>query len=169
MNDQMRDLMPERVARELVSGIADDKKAALGLNPAGPGLKSSGTLKLLPVGRLLKNVDVGFGIAEGLLAEEFDLEALEPGDFRRERPNFQEPRYSRIRALTAQLAAIGREHGRPSHHVALAWMRSRDGLTGAIVGARSEREARDLADAAGWDAPAGVVECVDRVLRTGGW
>ena len=69
-------------------------------------------------------------LAEGLLTEEFDLGALEPEDFRRQRPNFQEPRYSRIRALTAELSTIGRDHGRKAQDVALAWMRSREGLTG---------------------------------------
>ena len=103
-------------------------------------------------------------LAEGLLTEEFDLDALEPEDFRRHRPNFQEPRYSRIRSLTAELSAIGRDHGRPAQDVALAWMRSRDGLTGAIVGVRTEREARGLAEAARWDAPAEVIQQVDAAL-----
>jgi aryl-alcohol dehydrogenase-like predicted oxidoreductase len=103
-------------------------------------------------------------LAEGLLTEEFDLDALEPEDFRRQRPNFQEPRYSRIRTLTAELSAIGRDHGRPAQDVALAWMRSRDGLTGAIVGVRSEREARGIAEAARWDAPGDVIRRVDVAL-----
>jgi aryl-alcohol dehydrogenase-like predicted oxidoreductase len=103
-------------------------------------------------------------LAEGLLTEEFDLDALEPEDFRRQRPNFQEPRYSRIRALAAELLAIGRDHGRSSQDVALAWMRSRDGLAGAIVGVRNEREARGLAEAARWDAPDDVIGRVDEAV-----
>jgi aryl-alcohol dehydrogenase-like predicted oxidoreductase len=103
-------------------------------------------------------------LAEGLLTEEFDLDSLEPEDFRRQRPNFQEPRYSRIRALTAELSAVGRDHGRSSQDVALAWMRSRDGLTGAIVGVRSEREAQRLAEGARWDAPDDVIGRVDEAV-----
>jgi aryl-alcohol dehydrogenase-like predicted oxidoreductase len=100
-------------------------------------------------------------LAEGLLTEEFDLDALEPEDFRRQRPNFQEPRYSHIRRLTAELSAIGRDHGRSAQDVALAWMTSRDGLTGAIVGVRSEREARALASAARWEVPHDMLRRVD--------
>jgi len=100
-------------------------------------------------------------LAEGLLTEEFDLGALEPEDFRRQRPNFQEPRYSRIRALTAELSAIGRDHGRKAQDVALAWMRSREGLTGAIVGVRTEREAVEVAEAVRWDAPPELIRAVD--------
>jgi aryl-alcohol dehydrogenase-like predicted oxidoreductase len=103
-------------------------------------------------------------LAEGLLTEEFDLDALEPEDFRRQRPNFQEPRYSRIRSLTAELARIGRDHGRTAQDVALSWMRSRDGLTGAIVGVRSEREAQGLAEAARWDAAPHVMQQVDAAV-----
>jgi aryl-alcohol dehydrogenase-like predicted oxidoreductase len=103
-------------------------------------------------------------LAEGLLTEEFDLDSLEPEDFRRQRPSFQEPRYSRIRALTAELSAVGRDHGRSSQDVALAWMRSRHGLTGAIVGVRSEREAQRLAEGARWDAPDDVIGRVDEAV-----
>src|ERR1700731_471199 len=70
MDDEMRDLVPEDIAGEFVSGIADDKEAALRLNSAGPGLEFPGALKLLPVRGFLKNVDVRFRIAGRLLTLE---------------------------------------------------------------------------------------------------
>jgi aryl-alcohol dehydrogenase-like predicted oxidoreductase len=93
-------------------------------------------------------------LAEGLLTEGFDVNDLEPDDFRRSRPNFREPRYSAIRALTADLSRIAAagpgSAGRTSADLALAWLRSRPGMTGTIVGIRSEDEAHALARSAGW-------------------
>ncbi len=92
-------------------------------------------------------------LAEGLLTEGFAVDALEPDDFRRSRPNFQEPRHGRIRRLTAELSEIAAGHRRTSSDLALAWLASRPGMTGAIVGIRSEGEARDLAAAGAWSPP----------------
>ena len=40
-------------------------------------------------------------------------------------------------------------------------MRSREGLTGAIVGVRTEREAVEVAEAVRWDAPPELIRAVD--------
>jgi aryl-alcohol dehydrogenase-like predicted oxidoreductase len=103
-------------------------------------------------------------LAEGLLAEEFDLERLEPEDFRRGRPNFQEPRYMRIRALVAELSAIASEHGRRASDLAVSWLLSREGMTGAIVGVRTDREAREMAAAGRWSPSRNVIRGVDETL-----
>jgi aryl-alcohol dehydrogenase-like predicted oxidoreductase len=103
-------------------------------------------------------------LAEGLLTEGFDVERLEPGDFRRSRPNFQKPRYSWIRALTAELAEIGAAHGRGASDVAIAWLRSRSGMAGAIVGIRSVQEAEALARAGSWELPDEAAAQVERAL-----
>jgi aryl-alcohol dehydrogenase-like predicted oxidoreductase len=92
-------------------------------------------------------------LAEGLLTEGFDLADLEADDFRRSRPNFQEPRYSRIRTLAAELAGLAAPHGRTSSDLAIAWLLSRPAMAGAIVGIRSEAEALALARAGSWEAP----------------
>ena len=48
-------------------------------------------------------------LGEGLLSNGFELDRLEANDFRRESPNFREPRYSRIRALVSELKSwVGR-------------------------------------------------------------
>jgi aryl-alcohol dehydrogenase-like predicted oxidoreductase len=89
-------------------------------------------------------------LAEGLLTEQFDLQRLEPDDFRRSRPNFQEPGYSRIRMLVAELAGIASGYGHRATALAIAWLLAQEGLTGAIVGVRTEQEAVALAAAGRW-------------------
>jgi len=47
--------------------------------------------------------------------------ALDPGDWRRSLPEFQEPHLSRNLALADALAAIGERHGAGAGAVAIAW------------------------------------------------
>jgi aryl-alcohol dehydrogenase-like predicted oxidoreductase len=103
-------------------------------------------------------------LAEGLLTEGFDLEGLEGADFRRSRPNFQEPRYSRIRGLTAELARIAADYEHTPSDLALAWMLTHGELTGAIVGVRTDEEARQLARAGRWTLPDEAKGRVDAAL-----
>jgi aryl-alcohol dehydrogenase-like predicted oxidoreductase len=102
-------------------------------------------------------------LGEGLLTDGFDLDRLEPEDFRRREPNFVEPRYSRIRALAAELSSISSAAGRSVSDVAIAWLLAH-GVTGAIVGVRTEEEARHLADAGRWTPPVEVMESVDAAV-----
>ena len=103
-------------------------------------------------------------LAEGLLTSRFDLDALDPDDFRRGRSNFQQPRYSRIRALVAELSAMASEGGHQVSDLAIAWLLSHDGLTGAIVGVRTEVEARDLAAAGSRTLSVDVARRVEAAL-----
>jgi aryl-alcohol dehydrogenase-like predicted oxidoreductase len=83
-------------------------------------------------------------LAAGFLADTFDLEALEPDDFRRTHP------FARLDlgALRASLARIGRRQNRTAAQVALAWLLHRPGVAGVIVGVRAAEEARELPGAA---------------------
>ena len=103
-------------------------------------------------------------LAEGLLTDAFDREDLEPDDFRRARPNFQEPRYSQIRSLTREVAEIAREDGRTAADLAVAWLLSRPGMSGTIVGIRSEAEAAAMARSAAWEPPPEALARVDAAI-----
>jgi aryl-alcohol dehydrogenase-like predicted oxidoreductase len=103
-------------------------------------------------------------LGEGLLTDDFDLERLEANDFRRTRPNFQEPRYSQIRELVTELSSISSGVGRSVSDLAIAWLVAQDGFTGAIVGVRTEEEARQLADAARWTPSEEVLRTVEACL-----
>jgi methylglyoxal reductase len=107
-------------------------------------------------------------LGEGLLSDGFDLERLEANDFRRDRPNFREQRYSRIRELVAELSAIGDEEGRRVSDVAIAWLLAQDGMTGAIVGVRTEEESRQLAAAGRWEPSDEVLRSVGEAVAGSG-
>jgi len=102
-------------------------------------------------------------LGEGLLTDDFELEDLEPNDFRRSSPNFQEPRYPRIRALAGELSDIASAAGRSVSDLAIAWLLAH-GVSGAIVGVRSEKEARELARAAWWRPSDDVIASVDAAI-----
>ena len=79
-------------------------------------------------------------LAAGFLAADFDLGQLEPDDFRRTHPFASLD----LAPLRATLLRIGERHGATAAQVALAWVVGRPGVTAAIVGIRSEREAEAL-------------------------
>jgi aryl-alcohol dehydrogenase-like predicted oxidoreductase len=83
-------------------------------------------------------------LASGFLADDFDLDALEPDDFRHRHPFAQLD----LRRPRATLRSIGERHERRAAQVALAWVLSRRAIAGAIVGVRNTREAEQLVGAA---------------------
>ncbi len=102
-------------------------------------------------------------LGEGLLSDGFDRERLEANDFRRSSPNFQEPRYSQIRELVEVLSTIANEEGHRVSDLAIAWLLAQ-GVTGAIVGVRTEQEGHQLAEAARWTPSDDVLRRVDAAL-----
>ena len=76
----------------------------------------------------------------GLLTDSFSAErvaAMDADDWRLESSDFTSPRLERSLALRDALRPVAARHGVPVAAVAVAWVLSFDGLTGAIVGARS--------------------------------
>src|SRR4051812_30539746 len=73
-------------------------------------------------------------LASGFLTDGFDVAKLEPDDFRRTHPFGQREDLDQIRA----------QLGPNVTHGALRFVLSHPAVTGAIVGVRNEREARDV-------------------------
>jgi aryl-alcohol dehydrogenase-like predicted oxidoreductase len=69
-------------------------------------------------------------------------------DWRRNLPNFQEPRLSRNLQLVERLREIGRRHNLSPGEVAIAWTLHNPAVTGAIVGFRSAKQAMGIMGAA---------------------
>jgi aryl-alcohol dehydrogenase-like predicted oxidoreductase len=84
-------------------------------------------------------------LASGFLAEGFDLADLVADDFRHTHPFAQLD----LAPLRAELAEIGRRHGRSAAQIALAWVLRHQGVAGAIVGVRTPEEADELPGALG--------------------
>jgi aryl-alcohol dehydrogenase-like predicted oxidoreductase len=65
-------------------------------------------------------------------------------DWRRNNPEYREPRLSHNLALTEFLRRIGARHGRSAGEVAIAWTLRHPAVTGAIVGGRNGRQVEGI-------------------------
>ena len=89
-------------------------------------------------------------MASGLLTGKMTRERiarLADDDWRKRHPDFQEPRLSEHLALVERLRAVGAQHGRSPGEVAIAWTLAHPAVTGAIVGARSAKQADGVMNA----------------------
>jgi aryl-alcohol dehydrogenase-like predicted oxidoreductase len=90
-------------------------------------------------------------MASGLLTGAMTPERaakLPKDDWRGRHPDFREPRLSRNLELVEKLREIGNRHGRSPGEVAIAWTLRNPAVTGAIVGARTARQANGVMRAA---------------------
>ncbi len=88
----------------------------------------------------------------GLLTEKWTVErvqSLAPDDWRRRWPDFQSPNVERSLALRDGLKPIAVRHRTTIGAIAVAWTLAWQGVTGAIVGARSPEQVDGWIDAAG--------------------
>jgi aryl-alcohol dehydrogenase-like predicted oxidoreductase len=69
-------------------------------------------------------------------------------DWRRNNPNFQEPLLTQNLELVEVLGRIGKRHNMGPGQVAIAWTLINPAVTGAIVGVRTAKQAREIATAA---------------------
>jgi aryl-alcohol dehydrogenase-like predicted oxidoreductase len=83
-------------------------------------------------------------LASGFLTDGFDVERLDPDDFRRTHPFAALD----LAPVHAALREIAERHDRTSAQVALAWVTAQPAVAGAIVGVRNEAEADALPGAA---------------------
>jgi aryl-alcohol dehydrogenase-like predicted oxidoreductase len=82
-------------------------------------------------------------MASGLLTGAMTRErvaSLPADDWRRNNPEFQEPRLSQNLALVERLRIIGARHDKSPGKVAIAWALRNPTVTGAIVGARNAKQ-----------------------------
>jgi aryl-alcohol dehydrogenase-like predicted oxidoreductase len=87
----------------------------------------------------------------GVLTDSFSrerVEALAEDDWRRHSPNFNDPGLSRNVALRDGIQPVAERHGTTVAAVAVAWTLAWEGVTGAIVGARSPEQIDGWIDAA---------------------
>jgi len=89
-------------------------------------------------------------LASGFLVDAFDLDTLDPQDFRRRHSYAQEPAYTRLKRVRSALQAIAQGHNRQLRELAIAWVLMHPAVTGAIIGIRNEKEARQMLSAVNW-------------------
>lgn len=103
-------------------------------------------------------------LASGFLADGFDLDSLDPHDFRRGLPYAQEPAYSRLQQARSTLEAIVRDHHKKLVDLALAWVLRQPAVTGAIVGIRDEQEATEMAGGINWKLTEPEIQAIEHAL-----
>jgi aryl-alcohol dehydrogenase-like predicted oxidoreductase len=96
-------------------------------------------------------------LASGFLTDTFEFDSLEPEDFRRRHPFAEQP----LGPLRNEL----REAAGTAQAGAIAWVLANPAVTGAIVGARTEREARELPELASTHLDGRAKERVEAALR----
>jgi aryl-alcohol dehydrogenase-like predicted oxidoreductase len=89
-------------------------------------------------------------LASGFLVDSFDVNALDPQDFRRKRPYAQEPTYTRLKQLRTTLQSLAQQHNRTLFELAIAWILRHPAVTGAIMGIRSAKEAEQMLNGCEW-------------------
>ena len=88
---------------------------------------------------------LGWGsLAEGFLTDNFSVGKLDPKDFRRNHWYAQPENQAKVARVRETLARIARAHNRQMVDVVVAWELTHPALTGAIIGIRSEKEAKEM-------------------------
>jgi len=86
-------------------------------------------------------------------------------DFRRNLPDFQEPKLSKNLELVEHLRAIGTRHGRTPGEVAIAWVLANPAVNGAIVGMRDASQVDGVAGAAEFRLSPEELSALQRALE----
>jgi aryl-alcohol dehydrogenase-like predicted oxidoreductase len=111
-------------------------------------------------------------MGSGILTDTFSaarVAAMAADDWRRRPPSFNEPALSRNLSLRDALRPVAHRHDTTVAAVAVAWVVSWPGVSGAIVGARSPEQVDGWIGGASLDLTAGdFEEIAGAVLATGG-
>lgn len=103
-------------------------------------------------------------LASGFLTDGFDLESLDPQDFRRRHPYAKEPTYAKLKRVRGMLQTIAQDHHKKLHELAIAWVLRRPALTGAIIGIRSKQEAMEMAGGIDWKLTDQEIQAIEQAL-----
>ena len=103
------------------------------------------------------------GLLTGKMTPE-RVQNLPSDDWRRDAPEFNEPRLSRNLELVGLLEEIGEEHGRSPAEVAIAWTLRHPAVTAAIVGGRRPDQVDGIIGAAELRLSEDELERIERLL-----
>ena len=104
------------------------------------------------------------GLLTGKMTRE-RVQNLPSDDWRRNAPEFNEPRLSRNLELVGLLEEIGAEHGRSPAEVAIAWTLRHPAVTAAIVGGRRPDQVDGIIGAAELRLSEGELERIENFLE----
>ena len=106
------------------------------------------------------------GLLTGKMTRE-RVASLPQDDFRRRKPEFNEPLLSRNLQVVELLRTIGQRHGKSPGEVAIAWTLRHPAVTAAIVGMRSAEQARGVIGAADFRLSQSELEEIEAFVGQG--
>jgi aryl-alcohol dehydrogenase-like predicted oxidoreductase len=104
------------------------------------------------------------GLLSGGITRE-RIAAFPTDDFRRNLPDFQEPKLTRNLELVELLRSIGKREGCTPGEVAIAWTLRHPAVTAAIVGLRSAGQVDGVVNAAGLRLSPQAVDEIEQFLK----
>jgi aryl-alcohol dehydrogenase-like predicted oxidoreductase len=104
-------------------------------------------------------------LASGFLADGFDLDNLDPNDFRRGRPYAQEPTFSRLKKLRNVLQEIAHNHSKTMAQLAISWVLRQHAVSGAINGIRNPQEALAMPGSINWKLTDQELQTIEEALN----
>ena len=108
------------------------------------------------------------GLLSGRMTRE-RINSFPADDWRRNSPEFQEPRLFRNLWLAELLKNIGRHHGLSAGEIAIAWTLRLAAVTGAIVGGRNAEQVDGIVGAADFRLSKEEIDGIDRFARANVW
>jgi aryl-alcohol dehydrogenase-like predicted oxidoreductase len=108
------------------------------------------------------------GLLSGRMTQE-RISNFPEDDWRKNNPEFQEPRLYRNLWLAELLKNIGRRHGLSAGEIAIAWTLRLSAVTGAIVGGRNPEQVEGIAGAADFRLSEDEIDGIDRFARANVW
>ena len=109
---------------------------------------------------------LGWGsLSEGILTDDWNLDNLDPNDFRRQQFYVLSENQEKVRKSREVFGTIARSRGKKMSDVVVAWELAHQALTGAIIGVRNEREAREMIGGVDLKLSSQELASIDQVLR----
>jgi aryl-alcohol dehydrogenase-like predicted oxidoreductase len=107
-------------------------------------------------------------LSEGVLADNFDIDKLDPKDFRRPQLYAQPENRDRIEKIRQAFSQVANAHDGTIVNAVIAWELMHPALTGAIIGVGSQNEAREIAGGAGWKLTPHELRTIEDALAAWG-
>ena len=112
---------------------------------------------------------LGWGsLSEGVLADDFDVNKLHPKDFRRRQTYARAENQNKIQKIRQAFHQVAKDHRGTMAQAVAAWELMHPALTGAIIGVRSEHEAREMTGGADWKLTPDEMGAIEDALESWG-
>jgi len=107
-------------------------------------------------------------MASGMLTGSMTMERVKnfpDNDWRKGSPDFTEPKLSRNLNIVEKLEAIGKKYDRNLGEIAIAWVLTNPAVSGAIVGARNEKQVMGVYHASEFDLDKNDIKDIDELTK----